>query len=340
MPWGTKRYGAGKSTWNRYSGKRYWNKGGIVKRSTAAAKSYKTGVKNQYFNCSVNGYLTFDFEANSSTSNVQKIIPYSGRFSTSGTDADMKYTQLENTNFHGGAMHDRNYRLMCAQYDEVKLVSMTVKMLPTQTVAAGWSLKLGSIIDRNFTYDEWNGDNTGSMVDTEPINANAILSNPGAVIQSFNANKINTMNRYCYVKDLKEKSDFVDATIRYYATANASPLAAIVQESWLDKKTNFSPCFFYTLQANLAPTAATSLTFSYTVEYNFIFRNPKNGIDRFLKLEQVGYVNPPSRSADSNVRDAAAATTEDGDGIEEEIVIKKSTKKVTLEDATPKPFGS
>lgn len=297
MPWSTKRYGAGKSYWRKGSGwtrGASWSKGGIVKRSMGAAKSYKTGVKNQYFNCSVNGYLTFDFDANSPLSNVQTIIPYHGAFTTSGSGANMKYTQNESNFYHGGALHDRNYRLMCAQYDEVKLISMTVKMLPTQTVPTGWSLKLGSIIDRNYSFNELVGDTDGTMTDAEPMTSNAIMSNPGVVVQSFNANKINTMNRYCYVKDLKEKSDFVDATIRYHQAANLSPLSVMNQFSWYDNKTNFSPCFFYALQANMAPTASSSLTFSYTVDYNFVFRNPKNGLDRFLKIEQVGYVNPSS----------------------------------------------
>lgn len=216
MPWGYKRYGAGKSTWNRgYSGKRYWNKGGVVKRSMGAARSYKTGVKNQYFNCSVSGFLTFNFNANSADSSVQTFIPYRGGFTVSGSGTSMTYTQKESETYHGGAVHDRNFRLMCSQYDEVKLVSMTVKLMPSETVPTGWSIKVGSVIDRNYTYTESQGRASMEGTDTDPQTARSIFENPGVVVQSFNANKSYTMNRYCYVKDLKEKSDFVDASVLY-----------------------------------------------------------------------------------------------------------------------------
>ena len=118
------------------------------------------------------------------------------------------------------------------------------------------------------------------------------------------------MPRYCYVKDLKEKSDFVDATIRYNTTLAQSPLQELEMESWHDKKTTFSPCFFYALQANMAPTASSSVTFNYTVEYNFVFRNPKNGVNRFLVMEQIGQMNEanPTKSSENKSEIEPAAT--------------------------------
>lgn len=323
MPWGYKRYGAGKSTWNRgYSGKKYWNKGGVVKRSLGAAKSYKSGVKNEYFNCSVNGYATFNFNSNSYFSDVQYFIPYKGGLTMDGSGASAKYKINDSRPRHGAAVLDRGFRLMCSQYDEVKLVSMKVKLMPSDTITNNWAVKVASIIDRNFNKEEDLAQlSSGDMVDNEPLSAQDIFNNPGVIIQNFNANKIYPMPRYCYVKDLKEKSDFIDSTLHYNDTASASPLASLWLDAWEDEKTTFSPCFYYALQTNIAPSAPGTITMNYTVEYNFVFRNPKSGIDRFIKFEQIGYVNPSSgakssKSIETEKEDkeepaatAAAATT-------------------------------
>ena len=247
-----------------------------------------------------------------------------------GSGSTAKYTINDSTYSHGAAVNDRSFRLMCAQYDEVKLVSMGVKLMPSQTITANWAIKVASVIDRNFSYSEYSAQYTGAMTDTEPQTAESIFNNPGVVVQNYNANKIYPMGRYCYVKDLKEKSDFTDATITYKTTSGASQLGDLKLESWSDERTTFSPCFFYALQANMAPTADSSVTFNYTVEYNFVFRNPKNGVDRFLIKEQVGYLNgsgAKSSTEDESTKEVPAATA-----AAEEVT---RSKTVSLDEATP-----
>ena len=341
MPWYFKKGGASKGYWKKGAGWQKgasWSKGGVVKRSLGAAKSYKSGVKNQYFNCSVNGYCTFNFEKDSATSDVQIFLPYIGNLAMTGTGNAAKYTINDSYMYHGAAVNDRAFRLMCAQYDEVKLVSMSVKLMPSQTVTAEWVIKVASTIDRNFSHDELNNQNASSMTDSEPQTATTILNNPGVVIQNYNANKIYPMTRHCYVKDLKEKSDFVDATVQYDTISGHTPLQNLKLESWIDECTTFSPCFFYCLQANMAPTTSASISMNYTVEYNFVFRNPKNGIDRFIIKEQTGYVNPSSAKS-SEVRTVAKSSTEDESTEDEPAATAAAAATVTTLDASVLPIA-
>ena len=333
MPWSYKKYGAGKGYWKRGSGwsrGASWNKGGTVKRSFNAAKSYKTGVKNEYFNCSVNGYVTFNFESGNSFSDVNYFIPYKGGLSVSGSGASTKYVINDTTKRHGAAVLDRGFRLMCAQYDELKLVSMKVKLMPSDTITSNWAIKVASVIDRNFNKQEDDTQVSGgtNMTDNEPQTAQSIFASPGVLIQNFNANKIYPMPRMCYVKDLKEKSDFVDASVHYTDTASMSPLTTMWVDSWSDEKTTFSPCFFYALQTNMAPSAPGTITMNYTVEYNFVFRNPKSGLDRFLKFEQVGYTNSSG---------AKSAGTKEDDEIEPAATAAARSVSIFSDETTPTP---
>lgn len=45
--------------------------------------------------------------------------------------------------------------------------------------------------------------------------------------------------------------------------------------------------FFTCLKSPVTTTTAQTYTYSYTVEYNFIFRNPKNNLDNFIATEVV-----------------------------------------------------
>ena len=146
------------------------------------------------------------------------------------------------------------------------------------------------------------------------------------------------MVRHCYIKDLKEKSDFVDATIQYDSTSGNTPLNKLKLESWVDECTNFSPCFFYCLQANMSPTTNASISMNYTVEYNFVFRNPKNGIDRFLLKEQTGYVNP-SGAKSSEVKTVAKSSTED-ESTEDKPAATAAAATVTTLDASVLPIAN
>ena len=209
----------------------------------------------------------------------------------------MEFNDIGNDFPHGAAVLDRCYRLMTCQYDECKLTSMKVKLQPTVNIPNNWSLKLGSIIDRNYSGPE-NTAALGNMTDEDDVHAKAIFSNPGAVIQMFNSNRIYPMSRPCYPNDMKEKMSFIDSTIGYNSTVGSSPLSNVWNLAWAASDTDFAPCFFYALQSSIAPSANAFITFSYSVDYTFVFRNPKNSLDRFLTLEARGYVNPSAKKVE------------------------------------------
>lgn len=284
-------------SWRSYSRKYpFYKRSGVVGRSLAAAKSFKTSTKNQYFNCTVNGFCNFNINNGEFLSDIVGFHPYRGTMTMTGSGDTATYSINDSSNSrpHGAAVLDRTFRLMCCQFDEHKLVSMKVKLQPTVNLPNNWSLKLASIIDRNYNGTEYWG---GNMSDVETMTAKDILSNAGALVQTFNSNRIYPLSRTCYPSDLKEKSSFIDSTITYNKTAGESPLAAMANEAWNGGTgTDFAPCIFYTIQSSVAPSANSYITFSYSVEYNFVFRNPKNTIDRFLVLEARGYVNGAAKN--------------------------------------------
>lgn len=212
----------------------------------------------------------------------------------SGATATYAIDDTSNTYPHGGAVLDRTFRLMCAQYDQVKLTTMKVKLQPTVNIPSGWSVKLASVVDRNLSNGEAQAD-LGNMADNDGLHGKGIFTNPGAVIQTFNSNRIAPLSRPVWASDLKEKSSFIDSTVIYNSAAGQSPLNLVASLEWGNNRTEFAPCFFYAIQSSVAPSANNYITFSYTVEYNFVFRNPKNSLDRFLTLEARGYVNPSAK---------------------------------------------
>lgn len=284
-------------SWRSYSRKYpFYKRSGVVGRSLAAAKSFKSSTKNQYFNCTVNGFCNFNVNSGEFLSDIVAFHPYRGLMTMTGSGSSATYQIDDSTNTrpHGAAVLDRTFRLMCCQYDEHKLTSMKVKLQPTVTIPNNWSLKLCSVVDRNFSGTEYFG---SDMNDIDTLTSKDILSNAGAVVQTFNANRIYPLFRAVYPNDQKEKINFIDSTIAYSKAAGQSPLSSMLNVAWSNGASDFSPCIFFTVQSSLAPSADATITFSYSVEYNFVFRNPKNTIDRFLTLEQRGYVNGAAKNA-------------------------------------------
>lgn len=277
--------------------------GSTYGKAVGSSKAAKTGNKISYYNAQVSGYISFDLASGSFTSNIQTFHPYTCHATMTGSGSSAKYALTEEQYRHGGAVWDKGFRLMCAMNDECRLCRMNVKLQPATTLPNNVAVRLASIVDRNMTYEEWQNLYTGAVMD-DAFDASSVLENQGVVMQTFNGNRVAPLNRYSVPTDLKEKTSWVDCSIEYYKTANFSPLADMMLHGWYKGETTYAPAFTYCLQTSIAAAADISIVFGYTVEYSFAFRNPKSGLDFFIKQEQVGYVNPASRSLP-----AKAATT-------------------------------
>lgn len=295
---GRKMFGSKRRGWN-YSyykpGKRArW--GSTYGKAVGSTKAAKTGNKISYYTAQVSGYVSFDFTSGSFTSNTQTFHPYTAHGTMTGSGSSATYTITEEQYRHGGAVWDKGFRLMCAMNDECRLCRMNVKLQPATTLPNNVAVRLASIVDRNMTYKEWNNLYTGAVMD-DSFDAQSVLENQGAVMQTFNGNRVAPLNRYSIPTDTKEKTGWVDCSIEYYKTTGYSPLTDIMLHGWYDGQTTYAPAFTYCLQTSVAAAANTTITFGYTVEYTFAFRNPKSGLNFFVKQEQIGYVNPSTKSS-------------------------------------------
>jgi len=310
MP-GYSRYSYGRRYWGGYGGKYYsGRRGSTYRKAIGSAKAAKAGNKIAYYNGQVTGYVTFSFTTGSFISNVQMFGPYVGGYTMTGSGSSAQYTQTDNAAVaHGGVMNDKSFRLMCAQYDECRLIRSSVKLMPASSIPNNMAVKVFSIIDRNFTHQEYLDQFSSAMTDQEKIDAHTIMNNQGVVVQTFNGNRISSLNRYCVPTDAKEKQSWMDATVTYSPTPDISPLTYMFNEDWIKNKSTFAPWFQYCLQTSQAAAADTTIVFGYTCEYSFAFRNPRSGIDRFIFIETKGYVNPnPNRLREPEKSDTSEKT--------------------------------
>lgn len=325
---GYTRYSAGKGyRRSGYGGSLYGRRwGSTYGKAVGSSRASKTGNKISYYNSQVSGYVTFSFASGAFTSNIQMFTPFTNGTTITGSGTSTKYALNEEQYRHGGATWDKGFRLMCAMNQECRLCRMNVKLQPATTLPSGVAVRLASIVDRNLTYTEWSNMYTGAAMD-DAYEANSVLENQGAVIQTFNGNRVGSLNRYSVPTDLKEKTGWMDCSIQYYGTTGFSPLTTLFLKGWLDNQSTYAPAFTYACQTSLAAASDTTITFGYTVEYSFAFRNPKSGLDFFIKQEQIGLVNSAAKStktveADPNTKkeleELAATLTTDEPGEDDE----------------------
>ena len=126
----------------------------------------------------------------------------------------------------------------------------------------------------------------------DEITAKDLMENQGALVQTFNSNRIAPLSRMSRPTDIKENTSWIDASINYNMTESESPLKTMSVSGWRNNKTDYCPAFHYACQSSIAAATDSTFTFGYTVEYTFAFRNPKSGLDFFIKKEAIGYTNP------------------------------------------------
>ena len=197
-----RKYSGGKRFYGGYSRYKYRRWGGSASRAYASARSAKKGTKTETYNGQVNGYVTYTLGANSYRTDVQMFMPFKGNQDTNGIN-------IETTACHGGAVCDRTFRLLCAQYDQVRLVSMKIKLTPSALSGAVTPMKLLSVCDRNC-YDM----ESESISSEDPImTAKEIEDNPGVIVTEFNGNRVSPIMRYCTARDLQERTGYIDSSI-------------------------------------------------------------------------------------------------------------------------------
>lgn len=297
---GYTRYPAGKryrsSLYGRPSYSRRW--GSTYGKAVGSTRAAKTGNKISYYNAQVTGYATMNWDTGAFLSRAPICFtPFYGGITMTGSGAGATYANNDSLGSnHGAAVLDKGFRLMCALNDECRLCKISVKLQSASVLPNNVAVKLFSVVDRNYTkaeFDRYTGADDGDeMVDT--FTTRDITENPSAVIQSFNGNRITPLSRYSVPTDLKEKTGWMDCSIVYNKTTGESPLKLLMLKGWKENNSSYAPMFAYAAQTSLAAAASTTITFSYTVEYSFAFRNPKSNIDKFIATEQWGLTNPNS----------------------------------------------
>ena len=304
---GYKRYYSSKRGRYYSFGRPYgkYRRGGTVARAAAGAAAAKRSDKTETYSCTVNGIMNVGLVANQNLSTVSKIAPYNGGVRASGVVDD------ERNLVHGGAVNDRGFRMKCACYDEIKLDSMKVTILPAQffsdnavtmTMCTFWDRKASPKECGFQGGPEW-------MANGATPTALEIFNNEGTIKSSISHNNIYGYKRYCKASSIIEKGGYSDSSIYYNPTANQSPTSWMYLDAWLRNPMAFSPCLYFMIYCPAMFTANRMLSYSYKVEYTFTFRNPKSDLDYFLEIESPGYINPApddddDAAADPNMRSA------------------------------------
>lgn len=259
---------------------------GSARAAYTGAAAAKKGTKVETYNGQVNGYCSFTFAANSYRSDVQMFMPFFGAMDTNNNIIDT-------LPYHGGILNDKTYRLLTAEYDQQRLVSMKIKFTPTSLTTSTAPIKLLSVCDRNCYVDEQSPTQTDMTDIDQRMTSVEIENNPGVIVSDYNGNRVTPIIRYCTAKDTKERTDFHDSSIYYLPVEGyeSNPLYRMYNNDFYNNRVHFAPCFFVTLKSGLAAATQVVLTYSYTVEYNIVFRNPKNNLDGFIAAEITSLSN-------------------------------------------------
>ena len=239
----------------------------------------------------------------------------------------------------GGATMDQSFRLKCHMYDQMRLVSMKVSILPLPSTSGDTqalrTYQIATIWDRKANFKEvttgHNNDDDTDM-DEQP-SANQIFNNPGVTITNITAGVTNNITRSCYPRDLAEKTAWMDSALSYITTAAYAPTERVTNYQWLTQGSSFSPCLYIALRTNTAYSGQTYIRFNYKVEYNFAFRNPKNTLPVFLKLEAPSYVNPAGAKSNTLSEEAIKQQLASAKKLLEDLGVDKEQAEEAAEEA-------
>lgn len=237
----------------------------------------------------MNGVAVFEQEANNYYANTIAFSPLLGGVNA----ATGQILDDDNGHVYGGVVNDRGYRLRCAQYDEMRIVSMKVKLMPQTNASATTQINPAAILsvcDRSAGTGELQMDEASMTdIDTDVPSPREIEESAGVILTQWNNNRIAPVVRSVYARDLSEK-EYCDCSIDYGNTESVSPLQTLA----MAYVPNFSPAIYYTIKSTFTAASKRTYAFVYSVEYNVIFRNPKSDLQTFVVKENPTYVNPDS----------------------------------------------
>lgn len=268
-------------------------RGSSTARALGSARAAKNGSKVENYNCTVNGVIDFVQPANAYYANTLVFSPLVGGVNP----ATGQINDTTNGGIYGGLVNDRGYRLRCAQYDEARIVSMRVRLMPQyNTGQSGAAIiqpnAILSIFDRCATREELAVDEASMTdIDHDVPSPREIEESAGVVLTQWNNNRITPIVRTVYARDITEKQ-YSDCSVDYVDTEDVSPLSTLA----MGYEPNFCPAIYYTIKSSSTGQVAKHFTFSYSVEYNVIFRNPKSDLQTFVVKENPEYVNPDASS--------------------------------------------
>lgn len=265
----------------------YMRRGGTVSKALGSARASKNASKLEYFNCTITGTGSFLQKASNFYTDVIAFWPSAGGVNPATGIPD----DTSSPNIYGGLVNDRSFRLRCAQWDEFRIISMKVKLNLDPATSDVYTVC--SIYDRDAQREEVELDED-KMTD---INSDApsfreVCESQGSVKTIMNKNRIYPISRAVYARDMSEKTTYTDCTIEYNDTVGESPLESLTFNLY----PNFNPAIYFCLKCNKAGTDDALIDFSYTVEYNVAFRNPKSDLQTFITKEKDDYKNPQTSS--------------------------------------------
>lgn len=266
-----------------------FSRGSSTAKALGNARAAKNGSKTENYNCSVNGIITFNQPANEYYGMTKVFSPcFGGVDSKTGQVRDSS-----NGGIYGGLVNDRGFRLRCAQYDEYRIVSMRVKLMPQNTPGSNAATVIQpsailSICDRCAVREELQvlDDDLMTDIDGDTPSPREIEESAGVIITQWNNNRINSIMRTVFARTLTEK-EYCDATITYTDTDGVSPTETLAQENI----PQFAPAIYFCIKSTSTSEDERTFKFSYTVEYNVIFRNPKSDLQTFIIKENPKYKN-------------------------------------------------
>ena len=257
-----------------------------LRRVFIDAKRSKSGTKTEIFTCSVNGYSLFRFNKDQTISSVVCYAPYYAYMNNNGEDYDQG-----NHAIRGGAPTDKNYRLKCAQYDQVRLKAMKLKITPQTLTPDTRPYKVFTLTGRNIKELEMMA---MTDIDDGRMTARDIMDNPGVIETTIAPRSAWGVERYVFASNVQERTTYIETANDYEKTTATT--VRIRNKQWLDLKSEFAPCIFVCMRRDDPPSALQFLTYSFTVEYIFEFRNPINKLESFLELEMKYFPSTVSRS--------------------------------------------
>jgi len=261
----------------------YQRRGGSVSRALGSARAAKNASKLEYFNCTLTGNSDFTQKAGNFYTDVIAFWPSAGGVEpTTGIAKDQT-----SPNLYGAIVNDRSFRLRCAQWDEFRIVSMKVKLNVNPPSSGVYTVC--SIYDRDADRSEVElDDDKMTDIDSDAPSFREVCESQGSVKTLLNPNRIYPITRSVYARDISEKSTYTDCTVEYNDTVGESPLDSLTFETF----PNFNPAIYFCIKTNTTHTDMDLIPFSYTVEYNVIFRNPKSDLQTFITKELDSYKNP------------------------------------------------